>query len=157
MELPLKRVEEFLHQRIPLSKAMNCQVQECAKNSITLFVPKFANTVENDRFFYGGLSTLGTLNAWTLAQVALRRLDYEPDIRLLKADWKFNQEPSVEATEIRSICKLPSDKEWQQCLRMLSRKAQANITLKSDILEENKRIATVTCEFQATDLDHQGL
>ena len=156
MELPLRRVEEFLHQRIPLSKAMNCQVQECTKNSIALFVPKFANTVEHDRFFYGSLSTLGIFSSWTLAQVALRRLDYEPDIYLSKSDWRFNQAPSEEATEIRSISKLPSDKEWQQCLRMLSRKAQASITLKADILEENKRIGTLTCEFHATDLDHQG-
>lgn len=154
MELPLKRVEEFLHQRIPLSKALNCTVEACSNDSLSLSFPKFANTIEQDRYFDGCLSLLGALAAWTLAQVTLRRLDYEPATRIVRSEWISLQPAVYEMTTIRAVCSLPGDREWQQFLRMLSRKAVATVALQCSLENEAGLVAKLTCELEAHDLDH---
>ncbi len=155
MELLNKRVEEFMHQRIPLSKAMNCKVLECNNNSITLNAPKFANTVEGDHLYGGSFLSLGLLAAWTLLHVSLRRLDYEPLAKLLKAEWKTLPEYNELGESITAKSQLPSDKEWQQFLRMLSRKARSKLTLETKLLEGDACLAVLSCDYQAIDLDHK--
>lgn len=155
MEIPLQRVEEFLHQRIPLSKAMNCQVIECTNDSIAIRAPKFANTVEGESLFSGSVITLASLSAWTLLQVSLRRLDYVPEIDLVKSKWIREDDPELDSDGFAARCSLPEDKEWQQFLRMLSRKSQANVTLSIESSGAHRAIGTLTCEFEARDLDQR--
>lgn len=155
MDLPIQRVEEFLHNRIPLSKALNCQIIECNNSSISVRVPKFTNTVEGEQLFPGSAMAVSSLTAWTLLQVTLRKLDYLPDIKLVKASWKGSDDPDLESSGLAARCKLPCDKEWQQFLRMLSRKAQASISLVTTTNGSNNEIGTFTCEFEARDLDHR--
>ncbi len=155
MELLNKRVEEFLHQRIPLSKAINCQVIDCNNKSITLYAPKFANTVEGDTLYGGSILSLGLMAAWALLHISLHRLDYEPLARLQRADWKTQPEYNELGTSITAKCSLPSDKEWQQFLRMLSRRAKSKLTLESRIVNDETILATLSCEYQTIDLDHK--
>lgn len=155
MELPLQRVEEFLHNRIPLSKALNCQVIECSNNAISIRVPKFTNTVEGDQLFPGSAMAVSSLTAWTLLQITLRKLDYLPEIKLVKATWKGDEDADLESSGLAAHCNLPCDKEWQQFLRMLSRKAEANISLVTTTNGSVNGIGTFTCEFEARDLDHR--
>ncbi|MCH6255421.1 YiiD C-terminal domain-containing protein [Puniceicoccaceae bacterium K14] len=155
MELPLQRVEEFLHNRIPLSKALNCQILECRNSSISIRVPKFTNTVEGEQLFPGSAMAVSSLTAWTLLQVALRKLDYLPDIKLIKANWQASEDPDLESSGLAAHCNLPYDKEWQQFLRMLSRKAEATISLVTKTNGSSNGIGTFTCEFEVRDLDHR--
>lgn len=153
MELPAKRVEEFLHQRIPLSKAINCQVSDCSQSRITLMAPRFANTVEGSEFSDQAALTLGQLACWTLLSISLLRLDYKPELRLAKADWNSSRTQKPTTAAVTAVCDLPGDKVWQQCLRMLMRKAQANVTVTATLRDEEGAFATLSCEYEAHDLD----
>lgn len=153
MELPPKRVEEFLYQRIPLAKAINCQVIESSNKHITLLVPKFANTVRDDDFSDLCAVTLCKLAAWTFLQVALQRLDYSPLLSLDKASWSKKREIDSNAESVTATCQLPKDKEWQQFLRMLSRKARATAYMNATISDELGETATLSCQYSARDLD----
>ena len=153
MDLPLKRVEEILYQRIPLAKALNCQIVESTNRGITLRVPKFVNTVQDHDFSEACAICLGKLAAWTFLDLALQRLDYKPWVTLSQAHWKKLRSLNPEATVLSAHCPLPDDKQWQQFLRMLSRKAEATVQLRSIISDDQGDVSTLTCEYIAQDLD----
>jgi len=154
MDIPLNRVEEFLHQRIPLAKAMNCKVIESSRSSLSIQAPRFANTVEGETLFGGSMMTVGVFASWTLLQIALRRLDYLPDAQLQKSKWRLISSPVSHSSKFIALCSLPSDKEWQQFLRMLSRKGNALISLNVSLKDEHE-MATLSCEYETRDLDRR--
>ena len=154
MDIPTQRVEEFLHQRIPLAKAMNCRVIDSTHDAMSINTPRFANTVEGQTLFAGSIMTVGVFASWTLLQIALRRLDYLPITQLINSKWSIISSPVSASSEFNAHCSLPSDKEWQQFLRMLSRKGSATVALNVS-LEDKSKIATLTCEYEARDLDQQ--
>lgn len=154
MDIPTQRVEEFLHQRIPLAKAMNCRVIDSTRDAMSINTPRFANTVEGESLFAGSIMTVGVFASWTLLQVALRRLDYLPETLLMNSKWNIITSPISASTEFIARCSLPSDKEWQQFLRMLSRKGSASVVLKVS-LEDEYKIANLTCEYKTRDLDQR--
>jgi len=154
MDIPLQRVEEFLHQRIPLAKAMNCKVIDSTRDTISIGAPRFANTVEGETLFGGSMMTVGVFASWTLLQIALRRLDYLPDAQLYKSKWSLISSPVPTSSEFVARCALPSDKEWQQFLRMLSRKGSSTVVLNIS-LEDEFEIANLTCEYETRDLDQR--
>lgn len=153
MDLPPKRVEDFLHQRIPLAKVLNCQVTESSNRQLSIVVPKFMNTVEDNEFSDICLVQLGQLAAWTFLQVALLRLDYKPLVALEQLGWKRKRVSDPNSTSLTATCAQPSDKEWQQFLRMLSRKARAQALLAISLRDEQGDLATLTCEYTVRDLD----
>lgn len=153
MELPVKKVEEFLHTRIPFSKAINTQVIEASDKSLSLSVPKFVNTVTDESFSDVSTVALCELAAWAFLQVSLQRLDYKPFTPLSTSSFKKMREIDSNSQRIVATCTLPADKEWQQFLRMLSRKARARVTLQTTLADDLGDTAVLTSEYDARDLD----
>lgn len=153
MDLPLKRVEEFLHTRIPLSKAIGCQALQATDKTITLSAPKIGNTILDQDFSDLSALTLCKLASWTFLQVSLQRLDYRPYTSLRHSEFSKTREIDTNSPTISATCQLPSDKEWQQFLRMLSRKARAKIKLQAHLSDTLGETATLTCEYDTRDLD----
>lgn len=138
---------------IPLAKTLNVQVVESSHRHVVLKAPRFTNTVEGSRFSDLAASNIGQLASWTLLQVALRQLDYQPDLQLNKLDWKCDRPQGDTSDGVTATCELPGDKEWQQCLRMLTRKAQSTAQLETALSDGNGTFATLTSEYLAYDLD----
>ncbi|MDQ8186091.1 YiiD C-terminal domain-containing protein [Pelagicoccus sp. SDUM812002] len=153
MELPLNRVEEFLHTRIPLSKAINCQVVEATDKSLKLSAPKFVNTVTDDGFSDTCVLNLCNLASWAFLHISLQRLNYKPFTSLTQANLGKTREIDSNSNHIYATCSLPSDKEWQQFLRMLSRKARAKISLVTILSDKLGETSKLTCEYDTRDLD----
>lgn len=153
MELPLKRVEEFLHNRIPVSKAISCEVIEASDKTLKLSAPKIGNTVMDEDFSDLSGLTLCKLASWAFLQVSLQRLNYKPFTSLSHAGLTKSREIDSNSSTIFATCSLPSDKEWQQFLRMLSRKARAKVSLVTTLSDELGETSTLTCEYDTRDLD----
>lgn len=153
MELPLKRVEEFLHNRVPLSRAINCQVVEATDKSLKLSAPKFVNTVTDDAFSDTSVLNLCNLASWAFLQISLQRLNYKPFTSLTQATLAKHREIDSNSHHIYAVCSLPSDKEWQQFLRMLSRKARAKVSLVTTLSDALGQTSTLACDYDTRDLD----
>ena len=93
--------------------------------------------------------------AWTLLQVTLRQLEYVPEVAMTKSKWVRNEHPDLDSDGMAARCSLPEDKVWQQFLRMLSRKGNAHTTLTVETTGSLNNIGTLTCEFEARDLDQR--
>lgn len=153
MDLPLKRVEEFLHNRIPLSKAISCEVCEATDKCLKLSVPKFVNTVMDREFSDLSGVSLCQLTSWAFLQISLQRLNYKPYTCLVQASFEKARETDSNSSHLFAICCLPPDKEWQQSLRMLSRKARAKVNLVVTLSDNLGETAKFTCAYDARDLD----
>lgn len=153
MDLPPKRVEEFLHQRIPIAKAINCQVLDASDKCLTLALPKFVNTVADEEYSDLSLVTLCKLSSWAFLQVSLQRLDFRPLTSLSHAAFSKRREIDPNTHSIRSTCCLPGEREWQQFLRMLSRKARARVCLMATLSDDLGDTSALTCEYDTRDLD----
>ena len=153
MELSPVRVENFLHHRIPLAKSLKCEVLEVSNKRLALTLPKFANSMSDDDFSDLAALTLCKLASWTFLQVSLQRLNYKPYTTLTHATWSKKREIDSKSDSISAMCSLPGDKEWQQFLRMLSRKARASAHITAILSDKLGELATLTCEYDSRDLD----
>ncbi|MBC2606828.1 YiiD C-terminal domain-containing protein [Pelagicoccus albus] len=153
MELPIKRIEEFLHNRIPVSRTIDCRVVEADGKSLKLSLPKISPNLKDEDFSDLSGLTLCQLTAWAYLQVTLQRLNYKPFTSLTSCSFKKNREIDSNSSTIFASCTVPCDKEWQQFLRMLSRKARAKVSLEVNLSDELGETATLTCEYDTRDLD----
>ena len=66
-----RELQGYLHEHIPLSKAMGVAVREVATDRVTLFAPLAPNINHRETVFGGSASALALLAAWSLLQVRL--------------------------------------------------------------------------------------
>ncbi|MDZ7663152.1 YiiD C-terminal domain-containing protein [Thiohalophilus sp.] len=141
-------LEHYLHEHIPLSKAMAVSVVVANQDEVVLSAPLAPNINHRETVFGGSASALATLAAWSLLHLRLRAdgfssrlviqrntMDYD-----LPIDGSFTARASVEWVS-----------DWSRFIRMLSRKGRARISVAS-VLEYNERVAGRFCgEFVALD------
>ncbi|MFB3040360.1 MAG: YiiD C-terminal domain-containing protein, partial [Candidatus Poribacteria bacterium] len=69
--MDLSALEEYLHEHIPLSKAIGVKVVEADSAGVTLSAPLAPNINHRETVFGGSASAVAILAAWTLLYVRL--------------------------------------------------------------------------------------
>lgn len=129
-------LEQYLHDHIPLSKAMRVSVVSAGEDAVVLNAPLEPNINHRETVFGGSASALAILAAWSLLHTRLRTaglscrlviqrntMEYELPIR-----GRFSAQSSLETAEA-----------WGRFIHILSRKGKARITVTS-ILESDGQI-----------------
>jgi thioesterase domain-containing protein len=65
-------LETFLHERIPLSRAMAVEVRSATADGVELFAPLAPNVNHRDTVFGGSASAVAILAAWAALYVRMR-------------------------------------------------------------------------------------
>ena len=65
-------LETYLHQRIPLSRAMAVEVRSATADGVELFAPLAPNINHRDTVFGGSASAVAILAAWSALYVRMR-------------------------------------------------------------------------------------
>ena len=65
-------LESYLHQRIPLSRAMAVEVRSAEPDGVELFAPLAPNINHRDTVFGGSASAVAILAAWSALYVKMR-------------------------------------------------------------------------------------
>ena len=65
-------LETYLHQRIPLSRAMAIEVRSATPDGVELFAPLAPNINHRDTVFGGSASAVAILAAWSALYVKMR-------------------------------------------------------------------------------------
>ena len=73
MDVSCAEIEQYLHEHIPMSKAMAVVVEAIAETGVTLSAPLAPNINHRHTAFGGSISTLAILSAWTAVHVGLLR------------------------------------------------------------------------------------
>ena len=123
-------VERYLHDHIPLSKAMQIRVVEAGQERVRLSAPLAPNINHQSTAFGGSVSAVAILSAWTLLHLRLR--DFTDPQRIVIQRNSMEYLLPIE-TDISATCAAPLDAEWKRFFDLLRRRGRARIDLSADV------------------------
>ena len=140
------RLEQYLHDHIPMSKAMQVAVVSFTAQEVILNAPLPPNINHRDTLFGGSASAVAILAAWSLLHT--RMLDAGISSRLvIQRNTMDYHLPVLGTFTARAFLEEPAG--WLKFLDMLKRKGKARITV-SAVLEYDGQLAgSLSGEFVA--------
>ncbi len=126
-----RELEQYLHQQIPLSAAMQVTVRSVAANAIVLAAPLEPNINHKRTAFGGSVSTLGILAAWSLVHLRLRDAGLTCEVVIQSNQMDYDR-PITGAFTARSA--LVDDAAWPTFLKTLARRKLARIEAQSELI-----------------------
>jgi thioesterase domain-containing protein len=130
-------LERYLHEHIPLSRAMAVAVLSASEATVVLQAPLAPNINQRETVFGGSASALGILAAWSLLHVRLRAEGIASRVVIQRNTMEYERPITGEFTA-RSLLDEPD--RWPRFTRMLARMGRARITV-SSVLEHSGRVA----------------
>ncbi|MEJ2105904.1 MAG: thioesterase domain-containing protein [Acidiferrobacteraceae bacterium] len=122
MDLP--EIEQYLHQHIPLSRAMGVSVVSTRNGGVELSAPLEPNINHRDTVFGGSASALAILSGWTLIHLRLEDQGVHSRVVIQQNTVKY-QKPMAEQFVAMAISPDPVD--WDRFVEVLVRRGRARI------------------------------
>jgi thioesterase domain-containing protein len=139
-------LERYLHDHIPLSKAMAVRVVSADAESVVLGAPLAPNINHRETVFGGSASALAILAAWSLLHTRLRAEGIASRLVIQRNTMEYERPIAGDFTA-RSALEEPA--QWPQFTRMLARKGKARIRVASVLEEGGLPAGRLTGEFVA--------
>ncbi|MFD2755054.1 YiiD C-terminal domain-containing protein [Comamonas terrae] len=127
-------LERYLHDHIPLSRAMAVEVVSTEPDGVLLRAPLAPNINHRDTVFGGSASALAILAAWSLLHQRLGAEGLDSRLVIQRNTMEYEQ-PIAGAFQARSA--LVEPQQWPQFIRMLARKGKARIAVASLLGDEH--------------------
>lgn len=124
-------LEHYLHEHIPLSKAMHVSVIEAAEEGVVLSAPLTPNINHTESVFGGSASASAILAAWSLIHVRLKNAGIVSSI-VIQSNVMNYKRPIYGTFKSRSFINDP--KAWEKFMNTLLRRGRARISV-SSVLE----------------------
>lgn len=144
--MPVNQLEQYLHDHIPLSRAMQVTVVSVTEEAVVLSAPLAPNINHRDTLFGGSASAIAILAAWSLLHTRLQREGISSRLVIQRNTMDYHLPIAGEFTS-RAFIEHPD--AWQRFVGMLKRKGKARIVV-SGVLEYKGQVAaSLTGEFVA--------
>jgi thioesterase domain-containing protein len=143
--------ELFLHEMIPLAKAMDVGVEVSDEQRLILTAPKEPNRNSLNTAFGGSLVSLATLAGYGVVWELMRE-----DKDGVKPKWHIVVKESRAAYrrpvigDLRAICERPAQAAIAEFKEALSRYGKAKLKLKASIIENGSVAVDVQAAFVVT-------
>jgi thioesterase domain-containing protein len=140
--------ELFLHEMIPLAKAMGVGVEVSDDRSLVLCAPKEQNRNSLNTAFGGSLVSLATLAGYGVVWEMMKSQRTAE-----KAEWRIVVKESRAAYrrpvlgDLRAICERPAQAAIAEFKEALQRYGKAKLKLKASIVENGTIAVDVTAAF----------
>jgi thioesterase domain-containing protein len=125
-------LEQYLHEHIPLSRAMAVGVASIDEGTVILRAPLAPNINHQESVFGGSASALAILAGWSLLHVRLRAAGVASRLVIQRNTVDYEQ-PLTGAFTARAWLEQPE--RWGQFTTMLMRKGKGRIAV-SAVLEQ---------------------
>ena len=139
-------LETYLHDRIPLSRAMLVRVVELSRDGVTLEAPLLPNINHRGTVFGGCSSALAVLSAWALLYTRLKEEGLSPRLVIRRNTMTYDAPISG---PFQAVAASPDDASWSRFLRILGRKGRARIGITSLVRSETEPAGRMDGEFVA--------
>jgi thioesterase domain-containing protein len=126
----LQAVQDYLHEHIPLSKAMGVQVRKADTSGVVLSAPLGPNINHRETVFGGSAASLAVLAAWSVVHFGLQREGLSCRVVIQKATMSYDKPM---ASAFTAQCDAPDAETWQRFFAMVKRKKMARITMASTL------------------------
>jgi thioesterase domain-containing protein len=139
-------IQSYLHEHIPLSAAMQVQVEVATPERVVLGAPLRPNINHRDTVFGGSASALVILSAWSLLHLKLSTGGYKTRLVIQRNSMSYEHAILGYFTAHAAS---PTFEQWKAFTRMLERKGRARISVSSTLLYEGQEVGRFEGEFVA--------
>ena len=130
-------LQQYLHDHIPISAAMQVEVVEATHDGIVLRAPLGPNINHRDTVFGGSASALAILAAWSLVHLRLREAGITSRI-VIQRNTQDHDLPIPGPFSARSFIDDPL--RWERFLKLLDRRGRARLAV-SAVLDYEGEVA----------------
>lgn len=147
IHLSLERyLESYLHQNIPMSKAMGIRASHTSEDKVILAAP-FANNINHKKTVFGGsLHAVATLTCWSLLHINLKNRNFQNQIVITESETTYHL-PVDSDFEVE--CVLPDREEWERFIKMLNAKKKGRIRLCAHLFHKERLCVSYQATFAA--------
>lgn len=139
-------LETYLHDHIPLSRAMAARVVSIAADKVVLGAPLGPNINHRDTVFGGSASALAILSAWSLLHLRLLAAGQPSRLVIQRNSMEYLAPISGDFT---ATAVLDPDGGWDGFLKMLTRRGLARITVGAELDYQGRIAGRLSGEFVA--------
>jgi thioesterase domain-containing protein len=138
MDINCGTIEQYLHEHIPISKAMSVSVTSIDANGVILSAPLLPNINHRSTVFGGSISTIAILSAWTFVRVRLQVL--EIPCRIIIKSNSINYLKPIEGS-FHAHCLTPPQHDWDKFIEVVARRGKGRICLNVEVNDGKKILA----------------
>lgn len=136
---------KFLHDKIPLSKAMDVSVVSASAEQVVLEAPLDPNINVHGTMFGGSVSTLGLLAAWSVLHLRLEAEGIANQLVIHKTEVEYLLPVKG---RVRAAARLDGA-DWESFRHMLERRGKARLSVVAELLFDGAVAARLRGEFVA--------
>jgi thioesterase domain-containing protein len=139
-----RATEVFLHEKIPLTRAMGVRVESCDDQTVVLTAPISANHNHLGTAFGGSLAALMMLAGYALLWLELQ----ESDAHVVVSESKIKFRRPVKG-EIRATCRRPETVVLEKFLADFAANGKARIGLRITVADQKETAAVLEGTYVA--------
>lgn len=113
-----RELQQYLHDRIPLSRAMAVEVLAADPDAVTVYAPLAPNINHRDTVFGGSASAVAILAAWSVLRVRLAATGVESRIVIRRNTMSYERPITAGFTATAAA---PDAGSWQRLVATLQR------------------------------------
>ena len=148
----------YLHDHIPLSKAMGVVVRSISVDKVELIAPLAPNINHRQTVFGGSIASIATLAAWVYIHFRLQvEVAFSYRVVITKSETDFLHPV---AGDFIAVCPAPDSADWSRFKKALSSHNKGRVTLSTRIVSENAtdmRLADFVGTFVALKRDDNAV
>lgn len=139
-------LQDYLHQHIPLSRAMAVSVAEASLQRVVLSAPLAPNINHRETVFGGSASAVAILAAWSMLHLKLSAQNLGS--RLVIQRNTMDYELPIDGT-FTAVAEAPAEQAWRAFVRMFERKGLGRIEQASALVYQGQTAGRLMGEFVA--------
>lgn len=140
------RLEQYIQQHIPLSKAMAITVISADSDTVVLQAPLAPNINHRETVFGGSASALAILASWALLRVRLESEGISDSLVIQRNSMEYRR-PISGAFTARSALTYPE--RWAQFTQTIASKGKARVSVSAVLEYAGETAASFTGDFVA--------
>ena len=143
-------LEHYLHTHIPLSQAMQVQVEEVHADHVVLCAPLAPNINHRETVFGGSASAVAILAAWSLLNTRLRSAGIATKLVIQRNTMTYE---APIAGRFSAVSRLEAPEKWELFKRTLLRHGKARIRVLAELHYGGQVAGRLEGEFVALGAD----
>lgn len=144
----VESLQKYLHEHIPISKAMGVEVLEATVNGVKLYAPLSPNINHRETVFGGSASAVAILSAWSLLYLRLKIENINRRIVIQRSTMTYEC-PITDMFTASSVVRDPA--AWFRFVTTLRRKDRARVRVNSILHCNDRKVGEFEGDFVALD------
>lgn len=139
-----QHLQRYLHERIPLTRAMEVEVRAAAPEGVELFAPIAPNINHRDTVFGGSASAVAILAAWSAVYVRMRAEGRAGRI-VIRRNRMAYEKPIL--GDFTATAAPPDDAAWEKAVTTLAKGRPARVHVNATLECRGERVGALEGEF----------